>query len=799
MVNNNSFGNTRSFDDVLLLKKQLMENPLGTSPGDHPSLTVKARADAYRIHLLYGAKTEEDGEETPKKKQVAQTRAKWSQFEELVQFVTSVCPDLSPPSPPSALLLRSGEELHGSLAHSPPGMGRSSTSNSSHEDDLVVTAEEREMRKDYMAEYLNYILQKKEASCLREVQTFVGYAQFVQGERHQARYRRHEAKEKPGPSPQDRLKSDHSDSSGRRTKKKLSKRSKHTDKTGSDKQDPSEANQTHTKRHKSGRVQENNSFKSNSATDHGHRSRRAPVSSSSSSDDDASSSSSSSVTQSSVSFSSSSHAHSSHSHHRHNSSRGGKHDSGAKSKNNPFNTNEDYARMAEECFRMIDRHNNGYVTVGEMQWFFMCAFPAAFSHLTRLVREWSVDEGTQLGWDPWTECAPPGVTDVLPSWFKEEVGIPSHLQRQYDMQSFQSLFWRLLREGRQRSEEERTVTLEMWLDQYWILEYSWIYLSTAAVVNGQEWASFRARIRAIKEEYHKYVIQKRQAELALPGTNNSLSESPSTPSEAHPMSIRDLPQWVLSAASAAVMELPHRVRGMSPVEVLSFLFVLSESGLRLMGLEELLYWIVSQPYLQLATFTFEEMSSLLDSLSKAMPFSELLRGLTQGGLSPSSRAGGSCVLRLASRSAPTADPVVLAEIDDKIIQHSWRVRGARCVNCERTLELLHQYEKDMPQLREENLALSSQLAKALEANEELRREIQAARLSAEHHTRHGGSQKTLHDEREGLADPNGNSHSNILPDENINLSPSSSTTSNCNQLTFSSSPMPPAHRRASPW
>ncbi|KPI88465.1 hypothetical protein ABL78_2427 [Leptomonas seymouri] len=144
---------------------------------------------------------------TPKRKQVAQVSKHWVLFQQLVRFVLSMIPRFEPPPTPPGFAfpvdlclsfvqnssffsaaeatqqVRVGGGSPSRLVPSDPSPGSSpaapSTLSKSTTQDPLVSGAEREARRAYMEAYLNLALQCDQVSCLKELQSFVGYNTYV--------------------------------------------------------------------------------------------------------------------------------------------------------------------------------------------------------------------------------------------------------------------------------------------------------------------------------------------------------------------------------------------------------------------------------------------------------------------------------------------------------------------------------------------------------------------------------------------------------------------------------------------
>ncbi|KEG07674.1 hypothetical protein DQ04_09131030 [Trypanosoma grayi] len=174
-----------------------------------------------------------------------------------------------------------------------------------------------------------------------------------------------------------------------------------------------------------------------------------------------------------------------------------------------------------------------------------------------------------------------------------------------------------------RSSSRGSRTLGEWVDHYWLLQYRKIFMGTAALMN---W----------------------DAELTT------------------------IP--------------PEPTHGFDSFELATLLFALTEAGLRLVNAVEVEQWVRSGQHRRGCAITMEQLATLLDTLSKAVPFSETWLALLQHRSSSKQK-----VLEIINTYSAVADATVVEELREHIMQLKRdTMAGGRCANCSRLEEVLQQ-------------------------------------------------------------------------------------------------------------
>ncbi|EAN89256.1 hypothetical protein C3747_15g80 [Trypanosoma cruzi] len=157
-------------------------------------------------------------------------------------------------------------------------------------------------------------------------------------------------------------------------------------------------------------------------------------------------------------------------------------------------------------------------------------------------------------------------------------------------------------------------------------------------------------------------------------------------------------------------------------ELASLMYILTEAGLRLVSAEEVVNWVRCGRHQRGCALTMEELSALLDTLTKAVPFSEVWLALMPH------HGSQQKILRITATYASVADNTVVEEIRELVIQ----LRRAApteelCVNCHRLEESLQQQAARLTEseaARENLLVHVRYLEKRLEERQEALAQLQ---------------------------------------------------------------------------
>lgn len=358
-------------------------------------------------------------------------------------------------------------------------------------------------------------------------------------------------------------------------------------------------------------------------------------------------------------------------------------------------------------------------------------------------------------------------------------------------------------------------SLEMWIDNYWLLLYAQLFTAAAALVVGIEAATLRATLLSVRARSHEAVRQqwsdaaagaaavgkattqhsaRRGADgeevsvdrASAAGSHHTLHAT-STPNLAHASEVAGCPASIVEAVAQALVAQPPVLGGFDVTELTCLLYVISESRLRIVSLEDVVRWLATTDGAPRLQCSLDEFATLLDALSCTLPFCDVLRCVrreatatgeetteTAGGLAahadgaPPASDGARAwltlsqqhtrLLRLVARVV-AADAAGGAEFSQLVAQHRWRRAAAHakpgvasgdgaglhgqgalaaCPQCHVSGEAVEAQAVAVAQLQAENTALRQQL-------EALKRAAEDAGVGrAEHSTSLPGDRASRH-------------------------------------------------------
>ena len=318
-------------------------------------------------------------------------------------------------------------------------------------------------------------------------------------------------------------------------------------------------------------------------------------------------------------------------------------------------------------------------------------------------------------------------------------------------------------------------SLEAWIDNYWLLMYSHLFTAIAALVVGAEAADLRAALLSVREK--AYLEMTAQVATAVAANaerrlghqprpqptqhsnrpdNVESVEAASSPSSRQdcPLGVSPLPlelvypPWLLREVVTALAAQPPVLGCFDALELLSLVYVIGESGISVVGLEEVLQWLGTRTCQLSTRFSLEEFATMLDALSCLLPFADVLHcvrrrwtvaqaeegreGHADGratttaeeGLSPAAaRPPHAHLLRLVSRCA-TADPAGGREFNELVREQRWCSGGdgggnnagvsagvsRSCTQCQLARGVLEQQAVLLETLTGENARLQRRIA-----------------------------------------------------------------------------------------
>jgi hypothetical protein len=334
------------------------------------------------------------------------------------------------------------------------------------------------------------------------------------------------------------------------------------------------------------------------------------------------------------------------------------------------------------------------------------------------------------------------------------------------------------------------VSLESWIDNYWLLMYSRLFTAMAALVVGAEAAELRAALLRIRERAYLEMTaqvatavaaatqlrqgksmplspqqQQQHPQSSAGATDGNAVSAGSTTSSAHlsyspaassPLALELVyPPWLLREVAAALAAQPPILGCFDALELLSLVYVISESGISVVAVENVLQWLGTRSCQPNTHFSLDDFASLMDVLSCSLPFADVLhcvrrqwqalhdttkvsgsgehRRASEGGSRDPHSSGETTavdrnvfsrqqhahLLRLISRCAAT-DPAGGLEFNELVQQQRWRRGGGDagavdgsgriCGQCQLAHGVLEQQALLLETLSEENERLQGRIA-----------------------------------------------------------------------------------------